>query len=67
MGPDLKFESIMRDYIYKLGEYCGWNKKQMSKESGLGRATIYRYIQKYGFLDYRRSPLRGADGTDILV
>jgi len=45
--PDLTLEELEREYIVKVLQYTGWQKKRASEVLGINASTLYRKLQAY--------------------
>jgi transcriptional regulator with PAS, ATPase and Fis domain len=46
-NPDLSLEELEREYILKVLQYTGWQKKRASEILGINASTLYRKLQAY--------------------
>ena len=46
-SPDLTLEELEREYIIKVLNYTGWQKKRASQILGINASTLYRKLQSY--------------------
>ena len=52
-NPDMTLEELEREYIMKVLQYTGWQKRRASEILGINASTLYRKLQAYkaqGFL-----------------
>jgi DNA-binding NtrC family response regulator len=56
-------EDIERDYLIKVLEETGWQKKKASTILGINSSTLYRKIQRYG-LEPKMADVNGADDEE---
>jgi DNA-binding NtrC family response regulator len=45
--PDMTLEELEREYILKVLQYTGWQKKRASEILGINASTLYRKLQTY--------------------
>jgi DNA-binding NtrC family response regulator len=45
--PDLTLEELEREYILKVLQFTGWQKKRASDILGINASTLYRKLQAY--------------------
>jgi DNA-binding NtrC family response regulator len=45
--PDMTLEELEREYIMKVLQYTGWQKKRASEILGINASTLYRKLQAY--------------------
>jgi DNA-binding NtrC family response regulator len=45
--PDLTLEELEREYILRVLQYTGWQKKRASEILGINASTLYRKLQAY--------------------
>jgi transcriptional regulator of acetoin/glycerol metabolism len=53
-------EDIERDYLIKVLEETGWQKKKASTILGINSSTLYRKIQRYG-LEPKMADVNGGE------
>jgi DNA-binding NtrC family response regulator len=46
-SPDMTLEELEREYILKVLQYTGWQKKRASEILGINASTLYRKLQTY--------------------
>jgi len=46
-NPDLTLEELEREYILKVLQHTGWQKKRASEILGINASTLYRKLQSY--------------------
>ena len=46
--PTLTLEELEREYILKVLNYTGWQKKRASEILGINASTLYRKLLAYG-------------------
>jgi len=47
-SPNLTLEELEKEYILKVLNYTGWQKKKASELLGINPSTLYRKLQTYG-------------------
>jgi two-component system response regulator PilR (NtrC family) len=57
-------EDVERDYMMKVLEITGWQKKKASSILGINSSTLYRKIQRYGLEPENAPAGGGADDED---
>jgi DNA-binding NtrC family response regulator len=57
-------EDVERDYMMKVLEVTGWQKKKASSILGINSSTLYRKIQRYGLEPENTPAGGGADDED---
>jgi DNA-binding NtrC family response regulator len=63
--PCVTLAELEREYIMKVLQYTGWQKKRASETLGINPSTLYRKLLAYGLADKesdRREALSDSDG-----
>jgi DNA-binding NtrC family response regulator len=56
-SPNLTLEQLEKEYILKVLNYTGWQKKKASEILGINPSTLYRKLQAYGIEQHEEAEL----------
>jgi DNA-binding NtrC family response regulator len=56
-SPNLTLEQLEKEYILKVLNYTGWQKKKASEILGINPSTLYRKLQAYGIEQHEEPEL----------